>query len=128
MVLSAAEDPLEKLKALTDLEIFRPAQGAALQRANTARSKIRSAVEHVFATQQHRMGLSIRTIVVDGTKAKIDLTNITFNVKRLLYWKPAPAPHIRRCQALQSTKKPRVNRKTPQGSWRPAKTPNFLSL
>ena len=56
------------------------------QRANSARSKVRSAVEHVFATQKHRMGLVIRIIGMERAKAKIGLVNIAFNFKRFLYW------------------------------------------
>ena len=45
---------------------FRRAPGKLLpdqrQRANAACSKVSSVVEHVFATQKHRMGLFIRTI------------------------------------------------------------------
>ena len=69
---------------------FRRAPGKPLptqrQRANAARSKIRSAVEHVFATQKHRMGLFIRTIGIKRARAKIGLANIAFNFKRFLYW------------------------------------------
>lgn len=69
---------------------FRRAPGKPLpaqrQRANAARSKVRSAVEHVFATQKHRMGLFIRTIGIKRAKAKIGLANIAFNFKRFLYW------------------------------------------
>jgi hypothetical protein len=69
---------------------FRRAPGKSLptqrQRANAARSQIRSAVEHVFAAQKHRMGLFIRAIGIERAKAKIGLANITFNFKRFLYW------------------------------------------
>ena len=69
---------------------FRRAPGKPLkpqrQWANAARSQIRSAVEHVFAAQKHRMGLFIRTIGIDRAKAKIGLANIAFNFKRFLYW------------------------------------------
>ena len=56
------------------------------QRANAARSKVRSAVEHVFATQKHRMGLFIRTIGIERARVKIGLANIAFNFKRFIYW------------------------------------------
>jgi len=73
---------------------FRRAPGKPLpdqrQRANAARSKVRSAVEHVFATQKHRMGLFIRTIGLERAKAKIGLANIAFNFKRFLYWECRP--------------------------------------
>lgn len=74
---------------------FRRSPGKPLptqrQRANAARSKVRSAVEHVFATQKHRMGLFIRTIGIGRAKAKIGLANIAFNFKRFLYWESRPA-------------------------------------
>lgn len=73
---------------------FRRTPGKALshqrQQANAARSRTRSAVEHVFATQKHRMGLFIRTIGIDRARAKIGLANITFNFKRLLFWESKP--------------------------------------
>jgi hypothetical protein len=69
---------------------FRRAPGKPLptqrQRANAARSKVRSAVEHVFATQKHRMGLFIRTIGIERARVKIRLANIAFNFKRFIYW------------------------------------------
>ena len=75
---------------------FRRAPGKPLpaqrQRANAARSKVRSAVEHVFATQKHRMGLFIRTIGIERAKAKIGLANIAFNFKRFLYWETRASP------------------------------------
>lgn len=74
---------------------FRRAPGKPLpaqrQRANAARSKVRSAVEHVFATQKHRMGLSIRTMGIERARAKIGLANIAFNFKRFLYWENRPS-------------------------------------
>ena len=74
---------------------FRRAPGKPLpaqrQRANAARPKVRSAVEHVFATQKHRMGLSIRTMGIERARAKIGLANIAFNFKRFLYWENRPS-------------------------------------
>ena len=43
----------------------------AIRRANNAKSKIRSRVEHVFAEQKDRMGLFIRTIGIARAKTKI---------------------------------------------------------
>lgn len=74
---------------------FRRAPGKPLpaqrQRANAARSKIRSAVEHVFATQKHRMNLFICTIGIERAKGKIGLANIAYNFKRFLYWENRPS-------------------------------------
>jgi IS5 family transposase len=61
------------------------------QRANAARSRERSGVEHVFADQKHRMGLFIRTIGIARARAKIGLANIACNMRRLLFWETATA-------------------------------------
>lgn len=52
--------------------------------ANGGKSKIRSHVEHVFAEQKSRMGLVIRTIGIARATLKIGMTNIVYNVKRLI--------------------------------------------
>ena len=57
----------------------------AIRRANNAKSKIRSRVEHVFAEQKDRMGLFIRTIGIARAKTKIGLANLVYNIKRLLF-------------------------------------------
>lgn len=54
------------------------------ERANAARCKVRSAVEHVFTTQKH-MGLFIRAIGIERSKAKRGITNIAFNFKGFLF-------------------------------------------
>ena len=68
---------------------FRRRAGVALTasqaKANAARSKVRSAVETVFAAQKHRFGLFVRTIGVARAKVKIGLANIAYNIKRLLF-------------------------------------------
>ena len=74
---------------------FRKPPGKALapqrQSANAARSKIRSAVEHVFADQKSRMGLFVRTIGIARARAKIGLANIAYNMRRLTFWQRAMA-------------------------------------
>ena len=57
----------------------------AIRRANNAKSKIRSRVEHVFAKQKDWMGLFIRTIGIARAKTKIGLANLVSNIKRLLF-------------------------------------------
>ena len=57
----------------------------AILRANNAKSKIRSKVEHVFAEQKGRMGLFIRTIGIARATVKIGLTNLVYNITRLLF-------------------------------------------
>ena len=61
------------------------AMPGAIRRANNAKSKIRSKVEHVFAEQKDRMGLFIRTIGIARAKMKIGLANFVYNIKRLLF-------------------------------------------
>ncbi len=61
------------------------AMPAAMRRANNAKSKIRSRVEHVFAEQKDRMEIFIRTIGIARATTKIGLANLVFNIKRLLF-------------------------------------------
>src|SRR5205807_690207 len=51
------------------------AMPGAIRRANNAKSKIRSKVEHVFAVQKGRMDLFIRTIGIARATVKIGLAN-----------------------------------------------------
>jgi IS5 family transposase len=75
---------------LTSKVHFRKPPGKPLpgrhQRANAARSKVRSAVEHIFAEQKHRMTLFVRTVGIDRARAKIGMANIAFNLKPLILW------------------------------------------
>jgi transposase, IS5 family len=48
-------------------------------------ARVRSHVEHVFATEKHRMGLLIRTIGLVRATAKITLANLTYNMRRLVW-------------------------------------------
>lgn len=63
----------------------------AKKRANSARSRPRSGVEHVFADQKHHMRLFIRTIGIARAKTKIGMANITHNMRRLLFWETQAA-------------------------------------
>jgi transposase, IS5 family len=54
-------------------------------RANGRKSKVRAAVEHVFARQKGPMGLFIRTIGIARARTKIGLANIAYNMKRVLW-------------------------------------------
>ena len=56
---------------------------ATTRRANNAKSKIRSRVEHVFAEQKARMGLFVRTIGIARAKTKIGMANLVYNMRRL---------------------------------------------
>ena len=54
-------------------------------RANGAKSKVRSAVEHVFARQKGPMGLFVRTVGMARARVKIGLANIVYNMKRSVW-------------------------------------------
>ncbi|MEO1725158.1 MAG: transposase [Pseudomonadota bacterium] len=64
---------------------FRRAPGNPLpanrQKANAARSKVRSGIEHVFAGQKHRMDLFARTIGIARARIKICTANLTYNLR-----------------------------------------------
>ena len=64
---------------------------AAQAKANAARSKVRSAVETVFAAQKHRFGLFVRTIGAARARVKIGLANIAYNVTRFVWLTIRPA-------------------------------------
>ena len=61
-----------------------------IRRGNSGRSKVRAAVEHVFAQQKGPMGLFIRTIGLARARVKIGIANIAYNMRRLVL-------HQRRC-------------------------------
>lgn len=52
------------------------------RRANAIRSAVRSRVEHVFAQQKARMGMTIRTIGLARARATIALANMVYNMTR----------------------------------------------
>ena len=54
-------------------------------RANNARSKVRAAVEHVFARQKGPMALVVRTIGLARATVKIGLANIAYNMRRAVW-------------------------------------------
>src|SRR3546814_14982015 len=55
---------------------------AQRQPANAARPRVRSAVEHVFAPQNHRLGLFIRTHAIAPARAKTGLPHLAYTFKR----------------------------------------------
>lgn len=63
-----------------------------IARANVKRSAVRSAVEHVFAGQKHRMGLFIRTIGIARARIKIGMANLVYNFQRLIWLDGRTAP------------------------------------
>jgi transposase, IS5 family len=58
---------------------------AATRVANARKSRVRSAVEHVFAHEKGLMGLVVRTIGLARAKLKIGLANITYNMRRFIW-------------------------------------------
>lgn len=82
-----------KLKSMIH---FRKPKGKPMDRrhqcANAARSKVRSAVEHVFATQKSRMALCVRTIGIERARMKIGMANLAYNFKRLVWHDGRSAP------------------------------------
>ena len=58
---------------------------AATRVANARKSRVRSAVEHVFAHEKGLMGLVVRTIGLARAKLKIGLANITYNMRCFIW-------------------------------------------
>jgi transposase, IS5 family len=58
---------------------------APMARANGRKSKVRAAVEHVFAHQKGPMGLVVRTIGLARARVKIGLANLVFNMRRMVW-------------------------------------------
>jgi IS5 family transposase len=54
-------------------------------KANAARSKVRSRIEHVFAAQKSRMGLAVQTIGLARATFKIGMANLVYNFKRFVW-------------------------------------------
>ena len=54
-------------------------------RANGRRSKVRSAIEHVFARQKGPMRLFVRTIGIVRARAKIGMANLAYNMARYVW-------------------------------------------
>ena len=55
------------------------------RRANAMKSKVRSAVEHVFAHEKGPMALVVRTIGLARAKVKIGLANLAYNMRRSVW-------------------------------------------
>jgi hypothetical protein len=61
-------------------------------KANAARAQVRSAVEHVFARQKHRMALFVRTVGLQRARLKIGLANLAYNFYRVAWLERRTAP------------------------------------
>ena len=64
----------------------------ATAQANAAKSKVRSAVEHVFAHEKKIMGLFVRTVGIARATVKIGLANLAYNMRRFVWLNGRPAP------------------------------------
>jgi IS5 family transposase len=67
-----------------------------IRRGNASRSKIRAAVEHVFARQKGAKALFIRTFGLARAKVKVGLANIAYNMSRLVWHERRRIPASRR--------------------------------
>ena len=95
-----------------------------LARANAKRSVVRSAVEHVFAGQKHRMGLFIRTTGIASARIKIGMTNLAYSFQRLawlegqgaLAWRENGAPNGDQASKTKEArpKRPALTHKRPR--------------
>jgi len=63
----------------------------AMSKANARRSKLRAAVEHVFARQKDKMKLFVRTIGMARATLKIGMANIAYNMLRYVWQEGKPA-------------------------------------
>jgi len=61
------------------------------ERENTAKSRIRARVEHVFGRMQQFGGITIRTIGIKRAEIQIGLLNMAYNLSRLAYLRSANA-------------------------------------
>lgn len=86
---SAKNEAAIRRARLKSMIHFRKPKGKLMDRrhshANAARSKVRSAVEHVFAVQKSRMALFVRTIGIERARMKIGMANLAYNFKRLVW-------------------------------------------
>jgi IS5 family transposase len=65
---------------------------AYTRRANVQKSKVRGAIEHVFAHQKGLMGLMVRTIGLARARVKIGLINLAYNMRRFVWLRDRHAP------------------------------------
>ena len=66
----------------------------ATRHANARKSKVRSAVEHVFAHEKGLMGVRVRTIGIVRARVKIGLDNLAHNMRRFIWLDGRGAPAI----------------------------------
>ena len=64
----------------------------ATRRANPRKSRVRSAVEHVFAHEKGLMGLCVRTVGLARAHVKIGLVDLAYNMRRFVWLDGRRAP------------------------------------
>lgn len=93
---SAKNERAIRKRDLKSMIHFRKPKGRAMdgrhKRANAARSRVRSAVEHVFGAQKTKMGLFVRTIGLERASFKIGMVNLAYNFRRLQWHEGRIAP------------------------------------
>src|SRR3954449_4482061 len=60
--------------------------------ANAQKSKVRSAIEHVFAHQKGLLNLTIRTIGLARARVRIGLANLAYNMRRFIWLRTKYVP------------------------------------
>ena len=79
---------LEKNGYFSDIHYKKPkgrTMSATTARANGRRSKVRSAIEHVFARLKGPMNLFVRTIGIVRAQAKIGMANLAYNLMHFVW-------------------------------------------
>lgn len=86
---------LEKNGYFSDIHQKKPKgrpMSEATAKANGRRSKVRSAIEHVFARLKGPMKLFIRTIGIARARIKIGMANLTYNMLRFVWHEGRSVP------------------------------------
>ena len=65
---------------------------AHIARGNASRGRVRARVEHVFALQKRRLGLTIRSVGLARARTGIALANLAYNLRRLAWLEGCVAP------------------------------------
>ncbi len=58
---------------------------AHIARGNASRRPVRARVEHIFALQKRRLGLTIRSVGLARARTGIALANLAYNLRRLAW-------------------------------------------
>jgi IS5 family transposase len=63
-----------------------------IRRGNATRSKVRAAVEHVFAAQKQHLCRVVRTVSLARARTKLGLANLAYNLLRFTWLDGRIAP------------------------------------